>query len=141
MVGATQPAEHRRLTLGVAAPWLRRTVGPIAWSVIEALAERAELEVDRTVSHRSVRDLAAELRLANDTVARAMRRLAGAGLLHHEAGRQASGRFSVGRYVLSIPPHVFEDMDAPLQSGSVEPVLRCRASKSTGEQLALLPET
>jgi hypothetical protein len=138
---ATPSAERNRLTLGVAAPRLRGVVGPIAWSVLEAIAERAEPDAGRTVSHRSVRELAAELRLANDTVARAIRRLADAGLLHHATNRQANGRFGSGCYLLCLPPNVFDDPTPPDPSPLTDPALPRRASSPTGEQLALLSET
>ena len=75
-----------------AAAWTRRAVGPVAWVVLEAVCERADRDGDRTVSRCSVRGLAAELGLANDTVARALRRLADSGLLCHESGRAERGR-------------------------------------------------
>ena len=112
-------ADRPRLSLGVAAAWLRGTIGPVPWAVLEVLAERAELDGDRTVSCCSVRGLAAELRLASDTVARALRRLADASLLHHESDRDASGRFGSGRYVLTLPPNVFNlatDLEPPSPS-------------------------
>jgi DNA-binding IclR family transcriptional regulator len=112
----------------------------VAWSVLEALAEHARDDHGSTVSYRSVRDLAGELRLANDTVARALRRLADAGLAVHEADRESSGRFGVGRYVLTMPPNVLVEaaVSGPppvLVAGS-----RRRVPRPVDEQLALLPE-
>ena len=48
------------------------------------------------------------LGVANDTVARALRRLDAAGLAHHEADRDTSGRFGAGRYVLTLPPDLID---------------------------------
>jgi hypothetical protein len=130
----------RPVILGPAAGWVRRTVGPVAWAVLEMLADRVEPDGDRTVSCASVRGLAVDLKLANDTVARALRRLDAAGLLHHEADREASGRFAAGRYVLTLPPNVFDltpDLEQPSRS---KPVAKARVRRSTGEQLALLAE-
>jgi hypothetical protein len=139
---ATPPStDHEGLSLGVAAAWLRRTLGPVAWAVLEVLAETAELHGDRTVSCCSVRGLATELRLASDTVARALRRLADSGLLHHESDRDAGGRFGLGRYVLTLPPNVFDiagDLEHPSPS---KPVSKARASRSCSEQLVLLSES
>jgi hypothetical protein len=139
-VAAPPRADRQRLSLGEAAAWLRRTIGPVGWAVLEVLAERVELYGDRTVSCCSVRGLAAELRLASDTVARALHRLADAGLLHHEADRDASGRFGSGRYVLTLPPNVFElvpDLEHPsLSKPAAKSPVRC----SNAEQLALLSE-
>ena len=99
-------ADPAGLTLGASAPWVRRNVGPVAWAVLEALAERAVVDGATTMSYRSVRDLAADLHLANDTVARALRRLADHGIAQHSADRSATGRFATGHYLLTLPPDV-----------------------------------
>lgn len=100
------PADPVSVTLGASAPWVRRNVGPVAWSVLEALTERAVTDSTTTMSYRSVRDLAADLHLANDTVARALRRLADHGLARHQADRSTTGRFATGHYLLTLPPDV-----------------------------------
>jgi len=105
-VATKPPAEPTTLALGASAPWVRRNVGPVAWAVLEALAEQAVIDGTTTMSYRSVRDLAADLRLANDTVARALRRLADHGLAQHRADRSTTGRFATGHYVLTLPPDV-----------------------------------
>ena len=99
-------ADPKDLTLGASAPWVRRNVGPVAWAVLEALAEHAVIDGTATMSHRSVRDLAADLQLANDTVARALRRLADHGFAQHRSDRSATGRFAIGHYLLTLPPDV-----------------------------------
>lgn len=137
MASTTDPP---RLTLGTAAPWVRRNVGPIAWAVLEALSERAVFDGTSTVSYRSVRDVAGDLHLANDTVARALRRLGDLGYLHHEAERSTTGRFGAGRYVLTLPPDVFESdphTDRPTQPDP-RPARPRRTTQH--EQLALLAE-
>ena len=100
------PADPTSLTLGASAPWVRRNVGPVAWAVLEALAEHAVHDGTTTMSYRSVRDIAADLHLANDTVARALRRLADHGLAQHRADRSTTGRFATGHYLLTLPPDV-----------------------------------
>jgi DNA-binding transcriptional MocR family regulator len=100
------PADPRGLTLGASASWVRRNVGPVAWVVLEALAEHAIVDGTTTMSYRSVRDIAADLHLANDTVASALRRLAGHGLAQHRSDRSTTGRFATGHYLLTLPPHV-----------------------------------
>ena len=85
---------------------MRRNVGPVAWAVLEALAEHAVVDGTTTMSYRSVRDIAADLHLANDTVARALRRLADHGLAQHRADRSTTGRFATGHYLLTLPPDV-----------------------------------
>lgn len=101
-----QRADSVKLTLGASAPWVRRNVGPVAWAVREALAEHEDTEDRATVSYRSVRDLATDLGLSNDTIARALRRLAAHGLAQHHAERSSAGRFAKGHYLLSLPPDV-----------------------------------
>jgi hypothetical protein len=103
-VATKPPAEPATLTLGATAPWVRRNVGPAAWAVLEALAEHAVIDGTATMSYRSVRDLAADLQLANDTVARALRRLADHGLAQHRSDRSTTGRFATGHYLLTLPP-------------------------------------
>ena len=100
------PADPTNLTLGASAPWVRRNIGPVAWAVLEALAEHAVVDGTTTMSYRSVRDIAADLHLANDTVARALRRLADHGLAQHRSDRSATGRFATGHYLLTLPPDV-----------------------------------
>jgi DNA-binding IclR family transcriptional regulator len=139
-VATTRTAERRRLTLGEAAAWLRRSVGPVAWSVLEAVAEHCEPDGERTVSYRSVRELAAELRLANDTVARALRKLGDAGLVRHESDRAVSGRFGSGRYVLSLPPNVFELATDPEHPSRPKSAAKAHPRSSSPEQLALLAD-
>lgn len=104
----TEPqADAASLTLGPSAPWVRRNVGPIAWSVLEALTERAERSGSSTVSYRSVRDIAVDLHLAKDTVARALRRLADGRLVTYVAGRAHDGRFAPSHYRLILPSDLF----------------------------------
>lgn len=99
-------ADLTALTLGASAPSVRRNVGPVAWAVLEALTEHAVVDGTTTMSYRSVRDIAADLHLANDTVARALRRLADHGLAQHRADRSTTGRFATGHYLLTLPPDV-----------------------------------
>jgi predicted ArsR family transcriptional regulator len=117
---------------------VRRTVGPVAWSVLEVLAEHGRADLGGTVSRKSVRDLAGELGLANDTVARALRRLADASLVVHESDRASTGRFGAGRYVLTVPSDVFVDAGASV-CHSVAAAGSRRRPRPVGEQLALLP--
>lgn len=133
--------ETQRLTLGSSAPWVRRTVGPIAWAVLEALSEQGEQAGGRTVSHRSVRGLASDLSLANDTIARALNRLGDAGLLHHEADREPTGRFGSGRYVLTLPSNVFQADAGPQPEHHASRATTRRGQQPVGEQLALLADT
>lgn len=104
------PPEARTLTLGPAAPSMRRAVGSIAWCVLEHLAETAEDRAGDTVSYESVRGIAGALGVAKDTVARALRRLADADLVTHVPGRTDDGRFAPSHYQLMVPVDVFPDL-------------------------------
>jgi len=137
-MSAPPTPDRRCITLGDAAPMLRRNVGPLAWSVLEVLAEHGCANRGFTVSRRSVRDLARELGLANDTVARALRRLASASLVVHEADRESSGRFGAGRYVLTVPSDVFVDGVASGSRSVPATGSRRRGRRPVDEQLALL---
>lgn len=81
------------LTLGPGACRARRALGPIAWAVLECLATGWAQHKHDTVSHQSVRGIAEALGVAKDTVARALRRLAGEQLVAYDASRGHDGRF------------------------------------------------
>lgn len=113
----TAPTDQRPvLTLGPAAAEIRRALGPMTWVVLEHLGATAEHCAGESVSHESVRGIACELDLAKDTVARALRRLADAGLVEYVLSRSLDGRFTRSHYRLSFPAHLFL---APGESSSV----------------------
>ena len=104
------PTDHRPpLTLGPAAPDARRSVGPIAWAVLECLAESCVDREGETVSYESVRGIADSLDLAKDTVARALRRLIAEQFVTYVASRADDGRFSSSRYRLTLPLDLFAE--------------------------------
>lgn len=107
MTSATQAEPRVLLILGTLAPSLRRRIGPVAWVVLECLAEHAVVRGDVTVSCRSVRGLAGELDLSKDSVARALQRLRRDGLVAQVGDRGDDGRFGRGHCVLSLPADVF----------------------------------
>lgn len=74
---------------------LRRRLGPVAWFVLEELVPSAD---DAAVVETSVRALAGDLSLNNDTVARALGRLRAEGLVVAEPQPNDGGRFGAGRY-------------------------------------------
>jgi DNA-binding IclR family transcriptional regulator len=76
-------------------------VGPVAWVVLERMAQQAIADGDDLLVCASVRSLASELGLAKDTVARALRRLRRAGLLEF-----VGERFERGSYRLTVPADV-----------------------------------
>lgn len=121
------PPEASALTLGPAAPTMRRAVGSIAWCVLEHLAETAEQRARNTVSYETVRSTAGALGLANDTVARALRRLADAGLITYVPGRAVDGRFASSHYQLTFPADVVIGLPVPKPAASTN---RSRGSRT-----------
>lgn len=141
------PADPTNLALGASAPWVRRNVGPVAWAVLEALAEHAVADGPTTMSYRSVRDIAADLHLANDTVARALRRLADHGLAQHRSDRSTTGRFATGHYLLTLPPDVLTatPTDPPTlptnrSKSPPKPITTPRRRRTEHQQLDLLDQ-
>ena len=82
---------------------LCRQVGPTPWAVLEDMATDAELDRSgRLVVATNVRQLALNLGLSKDTVARAVGRLVDAGLVARgSTARSAGGTFGRGVYVLA----------------------------------------
>ncbi len=105
----SQPVVGRNtiVTFGPSAADIRRRLGPIAWVVLECLAESSVDCAGESVSFESVRGIAELLGLAKDTVARALRRLADEALVIFVASRQHDGRFGPSHYRLSFPPYLF----------------------------------
>lgn len=139
MATRVQPDRHA-VAFGPAASSIRRAVGPIAWAVIECLAECAVTQGDETVSHQSVRRLSEELDLAKDTVARAVRRLVHEQLVSYVARRDDGGRFGAGYYRLDLPPDVLLPLEASTHSSTLRPrdhPTRTRHD-SNGAQLSLI---
>ena len=135
----TTPSDHSRpLTLGPDAGLMRRDLGPIAWAVLECVAAGAIENADHTVSYVSVRGVAGELDLANDTVARALRRLADKQLVAYVPARARDGRFAPSRYRLTIPSDVFLRAAASPSSRDPRPKPGRPARPSRPAQLSLL---
>ena len=97
------------LTLGSAAPDVRRAVGPTAWAVLECLAGSCVDRAGETVSYESVRGIAYSLDLAKDTVARALRRLIAQELVTYVASRADDVRFGCSHYRLTLPRDLFAE--------------------------------
>ena len=134
-----RPPDHsQRLTLGPAAPTMRRDLGPIAWSVLQCVAAGAVEHAGYATSCTSVRRVSAELGLAKDTVARALRRLAGERLDTYVAARADDGRFGSSHYRLTIPPDVFVHAVAALSSEVPRSKPSRPARPSRPAQLSLL---
>jgi hypothetical protein len=119
-----------RLIVGPGALELIRQVGPTAWAVLELAVARG----DGRVSAVSARRVAAELGVAKDTAARALRALTGAGLLDPMPRRRSGGRFEPGGYRLHVPVDVL----APDADRAETTPRRTRSRPQTMQQLALL---
>jgi DNA-binding IclR family transcriptional regulator len=118
----------------IVGPGAREVVvrlGPVAWVVLERMAQQAMADGDDLVVCASVRSLASELGLAKDTVARAVRRLRCAGLVEF-----VGERFESGSYRLTVPSDVLQLGDSPRANHS--PRSRHRLDRSSLSQLSLL---
>ena len=109
MASPTPTDCQSQLTLGRAAPDVRRAVGPSAWAVLECLAASCVDRAGETVSYESVRGIAESLDLAKDTVARALRRLIAQELVTYVASRADDGRFGSSHYRLTLPHDLFTE--------------------------------
>jgi hypothetical protein len=91
----------RAITVLSSSRALRRSVGPLAWVLLEELALGAENRPDGFTVETNVRDLGATLNVGKDTVAKALGRLADLGLLHPQT-RRVAGRYAGCAYVVDI---------------------------------------
>lgn len=98
---AAGPDAQRRLVVLASSSGTRRSLGPLPWAMLEALALRARLGVEGWVADASVRAIAAEVGVGKDAAAGALRRLVGAGLVSH-ASRRAGGSYADSVYVLNV---------------------------------------
>jgi DNA-binding transcriptional MocR family regulator len=84
---------------GPRAAATRRSLGPVAWCVLECLLERSD---DGRASAASVRSIAADLGVAKNTAQRAIARLVRAGVAEPVQERDTRGRFRPGHYRLHV---------------------------------------
>jgi hypothetical protein len=116
--------------VGAGAISLARWVGPMAWTVLTALAVDAESDGADMITRASVRSLAADLGLNKDTVGRALARLRQAQLVVH-----VTGRFEFGVYRLTVPADVIRfTRDLPADTSRRHSARR----GSSGTQLTLI---
>ncbi len=134
----SQPVVGRNtiVTFGPSAADIRRRLGPIAWVVLECLAESSVDCAGESVSFESVRGIAELLGLAKDTVARALRRLADEALVIFVASRQHDGRFGPSHYRLSFPPNLFVRCPTVLTASLAKPARRLNGQSPV--QLSLI---
>ena len=116
---------------------VRRVLAPSAWMVLEELLLCSSTSFDgERVACESVRTLSRSLGLSKDTVARAIRRLRGAGLVTVTQRRTDAGTFESGSYAITLPDGVTFTVPAP-----VSPRNRARVDDRDLLQLSLAIES
>jgi DNA-binding MarR family transcriptional regulator len=136
-VSSLTPTDHRPLlSLGSAAPDVRRAVGPTAWAVLECLAGSCVDRAGETVSYESVRGIADSLDLAKDTIAGAVRRLSARGLVMYVASRADDGRFGSSHYRLTLPRDLF--VESIHESTPAPPKPKSQSTRPRPLQLSLI---
>jgi DNA-binding transcriptional ArsR family regulator len=81
----------------------RQRLGTTAWAVLEDVALDAHIDDRaRLVAVTNVRRIALQLGISKDTAARALLRLAEAGLVERQSRRDESGTFSASVYVVCL---------------------------------------
>jgi hypothetical protein len=82
----------------------RRELGPVAWSVLEALAFTGQDIDGQWMATTNARDLARRLGIGKDRAAAALRTLRDAGLVVTTTSREAStSRFAASSYKVRVP--------------------------------------
>ena len=99
-------SERRDVVVAGDCGGLRRRLGPTAWVVFEELLAVSTGTGERCSACVSVRELGRALGLNKDTVARALTRLAAAGLVVAVQTRSASGVYATGSYRLTVPASI-----------------------------------
>jgi hypothetical protein len=109
---------------------LRRSLGPTAWAVLEDMLCDGESAADGSlVCRTNVRQLAANLGLSKDTVARAVSRLCDTGMVQHDQRpRGEAGRFGRREYRIATAPLATLLAAAPSQPCAATPRRRPRAN-------------
>lgn len=98
--------EPRPVLLTGPAGALRRRLGPISWVVLEALLARSTGTPQRCETQASVRSLARDVGVSDDTAARALATLKRDGIVVAVQDRNPSGTFSTGRYLITVPDSI-----------------------------------
>lgn len=104
---AAEPS-RRPVVVRPAAAHLRRALGAGSWVLLEELLARATGDADLSLATASIRDLAASLGVAKDTISRAVNRLRDHGLLTIEQSRAGDGVFASTTYRVSVPADMFD---------------------------------
>lgn len=122
---------------GHTASALRRQLGPTGWVVLEELLAHTDGTDDGYEATASVRSLAAAVGLSKDTVARALVRLRGAGIVTAGQSRASTGTFTAGTYRITVPSCI--TFCEPTATTDVAPRQRRTSSRSpNAAQLSLI---
>jgi hypothetical protein len=106
--GTPRGATERAVTVWSSSRVAIRDLGPLAWVVLEELALRAERHADGFAVDPSVREVAGNLGVGKDAIAKTLGRLVDLGMIQCQTRRRA-GRHAGSTYVL--------DADACLGAG------------------------
>jgi hypothetical protein len=99
--GTPRGATERAVTVLSSSRAAIRDLGPLAWVVLEELALRAERYADGFAVDTSVREVAGNLRVGKDAIAKTLGRLVDLGMIQCQTRRRA-GRYAGSTYVLDI---------------------------------------
>ena len=99
---------RRPVVVRLAAAHLRSVLDAGSWVLLEELLARSTGDADVSIATASIRDLAASLGVAKDTIGRAVDRLREHGLLTIEQSRTGDGAFASTTYRVSVPPDMFD---------------------------------
>lgn len=117
-----------------------RSVGPLAWVVLEELALRAQGCSDAAIE-TNVRSLASDLGVGKDTVAQALGRLIDRGLVRCRAQRRA-GRYAGSAYELNVETcrHVGLVLDGLATDDIPVPDAPCPVQPDPAQRDAIIPD-
>jgi DNA-binding transcriptional ArsR family regulator len=133
------------VTVGQAAPGVRRAVGPAAWCALEVLAATpAHVGGEMWIVQCSVRGVAARLGVAPNTAQRALAALRRAGLITATQEREGGGRFGGTAYRLTVDPsvlgrHTRDALGVNTPMIAPQPRVASKPVVALGQQLVLLP--
>jgi DNA-binding transcriptional ArsR family regulator len=118
-----------------------RSVGPLAWVVLEELALRTQC-CSEAVVETNVRALASDLGVGKDTVAQALARLIDLGLVRCHAQRRA-GRYTGSAYELDVETcrHVGLVLDGLTSDDIPVPDSPCPVQPDPAQRDAITPDT
>jgi len=113
-------AEQRQLVVDPAVGGrILRKIGPAAWVVLERLAIRTATTTRGSQADTNVRELADDLGISKDTVARSVNKLIAAKVVRRTTFAQdEAGRFASRTYLVDLSKAGLRVLDVPLESGA-----------------------